>query len=192
MADQLATPQDLASLLDLDFEALPEAKKNRLTLLVECATAVVQAVVGQRIVAGTSTAVLPAPAGAYLDLPEWPVRSITSVSIDGAADSSWRLDGGRVWRRLTWRLQWAYPGSVAVTYEHGYPANSQGLQLARQAVLSLAAPVYGNPTGLVREQIDDYAAAYEAMATRMEASRFLKEALVAQYGRTADGVRIGG
>lgn len=193
MADQLATPQDLASLLDLRWDDLPPASRERLTLMVEVATAVVQSAAGgQRIVADTSTAILPAPAGRHLDLPQWPVRKVVSVSIDGAApDSLWKPDGARVWRS-TWRPHRSYPVEVAVTYEHGYPDGSQGLQLARKAVLGLAAPAARNPQGLTRRQIDDYAETYDVISTRLEASRFLKEALVAQYGRPAAGVRIGG
>ena len=79
---------------------------------------------------------------------------------------------------------------MTVTYTHGYPAGDQRLQLARSAVLSLAAGSYSNPTGAVREQVDDYSVQYEAMAARLEASPFLVERLRAQYGRPARSVRL--
>lgn len=187
MADMLATKEDLASLLERDDILITKA-----VMLIECATAVVQAVVGQRIVAATSTAVLPAPSGFHLQLPQWPVRSVLSVSIDGGSpDTEWRPDGGLLWRARGWRTRSGWPNDVAVLYEHGNPTGTQGLQLARSSVLSLASGVYDNPTGATRESVDDYTRAYEAMTARMDASPFLVKRLVAEYGMPAVSISLG-
>lgn len=194
MADMLATPADLASLLQRDVDTATA------TLLIEAATAVVQGVTGQRLVqAVDDVAVLDLDeydGGPYLTLPERPVTSVTSAMIGATAvtDYSTQLRRHRLWRANGWRSTLiAYPSQpsqVTVTYTHGYAAGDQRLQLARGATLSLAASVYSNPGGVTREQIDDYAVAYEAASARMEASTSLIALLQKQYGRPAGSVRL--
>lgn len=191
MADQLATLADLAAHLQVDVADLNPATG---TLLIECATAVVQAAAGQRIVEATSTVRLESGPDRWLWLPQIPVRSVTSVVLDGTALAAdgYRLRGHRLWRSTGWQTCVSPPSEVVVEYTHGYPADAQELQLARQAVLSLAAAAYRNPGGAVREQIDDYAVAYEAVSTRMEAAPYLRTSLRRQYGRPAGLIIVGG
>lgn len=199
MADQLATAADLALIPGVDPD-LSEATK---TLLIECATAVVQAVCGgQRIVEVVDDVVTldldGADGGLYLALPQRPVTAVSSVLIGSTAitDFTPQLGRGRLWRASGWRSTllahpMSQPSDVTVTYTHGYPEGDQRLQLARSAVLSLAAgPASGATAGVSREQIDDYAVQYEAMAARMEASQFLVERLRAQYGRPPRSTRL--
>lgn len=198
MADQLATPGDLAALLERDDLDLYKA-----TMLVECGTAVVQAIAGQRIVEVEDDEVTldldGYDGGLYLDLPESPVTAVSTVTIGATVvtDYTTQLRRSRLWRADGWRSTLlAYPGSqpstVTATYTHGYPAGHQRLQLARNAVLSLVSTVYGNPTGATREQIDDYAVAYEAISARMEAAPYLRQGLRRYYGRSAGLITIGG
>lgn len=194
MADMLATPSDLASLLQQDVDTATA------TLLIEAATAVVQGVTGQRLVQVLNDiAVLDLDEhdrSLYLELPERPVTAVTTVLIGATAvtDYSTQLRRNRLWRAYGWRSTLiAYPSQpslVTVTYSHGYAAGDQKLQLARGAVLSLAAAVYGNPGGATREQIDDYAVAYEAASARMEASTSLVALLRRQYSRGTGSVRL--
>lgn len=196
MADQLATPEDLASFLQQDLDLATA------TLLIEAATAVVQeAAGGQRIleVAG-DTATLIGTTDSKLDLPQIPVTAVTSVTLDGTAvtagaagsvPSTWRRIGNRLWRTDGWQSWIGEPSTVVVVYTHGYAAPHQRLQLARSAVLTLAAVPYGNPSGATQVKIDDYAEAYSAIAARMETARGLKSALRRQYGRGAGLVRVG-
>jgi hypothetical protein len=188
MADQLATPEDLASLLERD-----DVDEYKATMLIECATAVVQAAAGQRIVEVVDDEVVldldEHDRSPYLWLPERPVTAVDTVLIGGSAvtDYSTQLRRARLWRADGWRSTLVsyhdQPSTVTVTYSHGYPAGHQRLQLARAAVLGLVRGVYGNPEGASRVQIDDYAAAYDAIATRLEASPYLRDALKRQYGR---------
>ena len=68
-----------------------------------------------------------------------------------------------------------------------YPSGSQELQLARAAVLSLAARAYADaPSAL-----GDYQAAYEVAAAAMETSPQLRAALRLQYERRAALVQAG-
>lgn len=183
MADQLATPTDLKTLLgrtDLD-----DAK---CTLLIECATAVVQSAAGgQRIVdVADDTAVIPASASQYLSLPQFPVQSVASVSYEGTpmvAGTDYRLRGSRLFRRCGWSSCPLDLFEVTVVYGHGYPTGAQELQFARNSVLGLIRDVYDNPTGLKAESIDDWSATYTALSTHMDGSPTLRAALRRQYGR---------
>ena len=82
MADQLVTVAELASFLQQDVDTATA------TLLIEMATGKVQDATGQILIAGTCTAVIdvdvfdPCSTQAYeeyLDLPQSPVRSVSSV-----------------------------------------------------------------------------------------------------------------
>jgi hypothetical protein len=213
MADQLATPADLASLLQQDLDS------STATLLIECATAVVQQVSGgQRIVqvVGDSCSVL-STTDSWLSLPQIPVTTVTSVVLDGVtltANTDYKVFGDKLWRRFGWQnnMGWSWgwdwnwrpsyadngtpytgqePSLSVITYTHGYAAGSQDLQLARSAVLSLARSAYTNPSGVSSESIDDYHVSYNAMAAAMETTPFVKAALRKKYGRRAGLVRIG-
>lgn len=205
MADQLATPSDLASALEMDVDTATAI------LVIEAATAVVQeAAGGQRIlqVVGDTAAVV-VPTGQWLELPQRPVSAVTSVTLPdgtvvaaGTTTGTYRRIRHRLWRDIGWKRQptvglWPYglwlcdePGEVAVVYTHGLAAGDQGLQLARGWVLSLARLVYNNPTGASREQIDDYSVAYERAAAALEASPYLQKSIRRQYGRRAAMVQV--
>ncbi|GAA0738762.1 hypothetical protein Drose_04195 [Dactylosporangium roseum] len=213
MADQLATPADLASLLQSDLDL------STATLLVEMATAVVQqAAGGQRIIQVIGDVItLGGYSDSWLDLPQIPVTAVSSVVLDGATltpGADYRLIGNRLWRRTGWQASlgypwdWQYapswpsarvppgypvqePSTVVVTYTHGHAPGAQELQLARSAVLAIAKVGYANPSGAASEAIDDYSVSYDAMAGRMEAAPHLKAALAKKYGRRGGLVRIG-
>lgn len=195
MADQLATLQDLADAMQVPLASIPTATG---TLLLETATAVVQAVVQQRLVqvAGDSLT-LTGNTDSWLDLPELPVTAVTSVTLDGTALTSgieatnYKLRGNRLWRTDGWQTYVGQPSDIVVLYTHGYASGAQQLQLARSAVLSLAKGGFVNPSGVKSESIDDYNVSYQDMAAQMEASGFLKSALRRQYARRAGLVRLG-
>lgn len=188
MADQLCTPEDLASLLERD-----DVDTFKAELLVECATAVVQAICGQRIIEVVDDTVTldldEVDSGPYLVLPERPVTAIGTVLIGATpvTDFSKQLRRGRLWRPYGWRSYLlAYPSQpsgVTVTYTHGYPDGHQRLQLARSAVLALVKGAYANPTGATHLGIGDYNATYADLSAQMDASPFLATALKRQYAR---------
>lgn len=195
MADMLATPADLASLLGLE---LVDLDAPRATLLLECATAVIQAKVGQRIIEVVGDAVVldldGTDRGQYLVLPERPATAVASVAVGALPVSDYLLSRNRLWRASGWRSTLvaypAQPSTVAVTYTHGYPAGHQRLQLGRSAALSMARGSYDNTAGATSEKIDDYAVTFEAMSVQLEASPFLLDALRRQYGRPLGSVRL--
>lgn len=211
MADQLATPTDLAALLQSDVDT------STATLLIEMATAIVQqACGGQRIVQVVGDVLtMGCYSDSWLDLPQIPVTAVASVVLDGVtltANTDYKLIGNRIWRRYGWQANlgypwdWSYswahatippgypvqePSTVVVTCTHGYAAGSQDLQLARSAVLSLARSGYSNPSGASSESIDDYSVTFDAMVAQMDAAPHLKAALNKKYGRRVGLVRIG-
>ncbi|MFV2094830.1 hypothetical protein ACFHW1_04975 [Micromonospora sp. LOL_014] len=185
MADQLATPEDLASLLQQDLDAATA------DLLLDLATAKVQrAAGGQRIVEATSTAVIdvmPYSDDRFLALPQLPVRSVSSVTLNGVAITDWTLTAQQLWRLVGWNPLWWRPSQVAVTYAHGYTTGSQYLQLARDCTLSLARAGYSNPAGdLGGEAIDDYRAPRRAeVDARMQLTEDMRAAIADAYGTGA-------
>lgn len=196
MADQLATPEQLASALQQDLDA------STANLWVNAATAVVQnAAGGQRILQVVDdTATLLGTTDSWLDLPQIPVTAITSVTLDGTAltlgvagsgGTTYRRKGNRLWRGDGWQTYVGEPSDVVVVNTHGYAAGAQELEMARGSVLGLAKQAYINVSGASRERIDDYEVAFEAVAAVLEAAPNLKAALRRQYGRRAGLVRIG-
>lgn len=193
MADQLATPQDLASLLGLTWADLTATEQASLTMLVEIGTAVVQAEPRQRIVeVADDTVTLLGDTGSWLTLPQRPVTAVTSVELDGAAVTDWRRFGARLFRRDGWAASSCEPSTVDVVYSHGYPADDQGLQLGRGAVLGVVRDWAANPSAATSLKIDDYAETYSAMAARLEASPNLRNALRRQYGQRGGLAKVGG
>lgn len=184
----LATPEDLASLLQLDYAALPDETKATLLMLVELATAKVQrAAGGQRIVDATDTAVIDVEPGycdLYLPLPQLPVRSVDAVTVEGQPATDWRLANQMLWRPGGWS-HISRPTQVKVTYSHGYLDGSQWLELAKDACLSLAALGWNVPAGATSEAIDDYRVTYEDADARMVVSDRLRQAIADAYGVTA-------
>lgn len=192
MADQLATPEQLASFLQQDLDAATA------DVLLNAATAVVQAAARQRLVeVEDDTLTRIGTTEAWLWLPERPVSEVTSIELDGEAltvgdDLKEYLDAtGALWRACGWAACSWRPSTVVVVYSHGYPADDQRLELARGATLTLAATPYSNPSGASQVKIDDYAEVYSALAARMEAATGLKRALRSQYGRRSGLVKVG-
>lgn len=197
MADQLATPADLASLLQSDVDT------STATLLVELGTAVVQAAAGQRIIQVVDDTVTldldDHDGGTWLTLPERPVTAVTAVAIGATALTSpvgytAQLSRSRLWRSYGWRSTlinyYNQPSTVTVTYTHGYPVGHQKLQLGRAAVLGIVKAAYSNPAGATRITIDDYTEAYDVISAAMDASPSLQGRLQRQYGRPVGSVAL--
>jgi hypothetical protein len=158
-------------------------------MLVELATAKVQrGAGGQRILAVTSTAVIDVDPGhygeVYLELPQHPVRSVASVTLNGVLITDWRLSSQMLWRRAGWTTGWD-PSQVLVENAHGLLADDQALQLARDFTLTLAKAGWGNPTGATSQAIDDYKVTYAEADARMQLTDSMAAALRDQYGTSA-------
>lgn len=183
MADQLATPEELASLLQRDLDA------STANLLLNLATAKVQrAAAGQRILDVTDTAIIDVDADywdPWLGLVQFPVRSVSAVLLDGVAITDWFLRKQKLWRATGWRGSSSAPAQVAVTSAHGHLDGSQSLEFARDCTLSLAKMGYGNPDGVTSEAIDDYKVSYAEADARMQLTESMRMAIADAYGISA-------
>lgn len=195
MADQLATVADLASIVQHDVDTASA------TLAIEICTAVVQAAAdGQRIVQVVGdVATIVGTTERWLRLPQWPVTAASAVTLDGVAltvgvagsgGATYRLIGDRLYRGNGWQTYCGEPSIVGFTFTHGYATGRQELQLGRGTVLSLGRGLFENPSGVVREQLDDYAVAYAEAQAALDASPALKAAIRKQYGQKARMVRV--
>jgi hypothetical protein len=198
MADMLATVADLASLLQRDVLTINTASA---TLAIEVCTGVVQAAAGgQRIVrVAGDVLTLPGTTEQWLRLPQIPVVSVASVTLDGvtltagaagSGPATYRLVGNRLWRGCGWQTYCGEPSTVVPTFTHGLATGDQLLQLGRGAVLSLARGLFTNPDGTIRESIDDYAVAYASASAALDAAPSLRALLSKQYGPKARMVRV--
>lgn len=191
MADQLATPQDLASLLQLTYASLTAAQQATMAMLVEMATARVQrAAGGQRIVdieddEAVIDVIVNDGEWMWLDLPQYPIRSVSSVTLDGTAITDWYLRQQRLYRASGWVNSISPPSQAVVVWSHGYAAGSQWLQLGRDMTLSLGQLGYGNPGGATSESIDDYRVTYAEADARMHMTESMRGAIADAYGASA-------
>lgn len=191
MADLLATPADLASLLQQDLDT------STATLLLELATAAVQGATGQRLVqvVGDTATIWPTdPTDQWITLPQRPVTVVASAQVGTTPVTDWILEYNRLYRFTGWYSALAYwprqPNPVTVTYTHGWATGAQELQLARQATLALAAGAYTASPAVTAEQIDDYRVQFAEGAGAMSLTPFLRDALTRRYGRPVATVRL--
>ena len=186
MADQLATPQELASFLQLNYATLTAAQQATLLLLVELGTAKVQrAAGGQRIVQVTNTNTVidvTDPYDLFLALPQLPVQSVSSVKIDGTTITDWYLRRQMLWRAGGWMRSYSPPSQVTTTFVSGYASGSQWLQLGKDMTLSLGAMGWGNPGGATSEALDDYRVTYAEADARMQLSEYQQASIMDAYG----------
>lgn len=180
MAQQLVTPEELASALQSDLDA------STANLLIEMATGIVQAACGQLLVETEVSELVDITTPDYwLELSNKPIRSVDTVELDGTVITDWSLRKQKLWRAGGWLLSYSPPSQAEVTYTYGYPAGSQYLQLARLIALSLAQAGYGNPGQVQSEAIDDYRVSYADALARMELTEPMRMALINAYGTPA-------
>jgi hypothetical protein len=191
MADKLATPADLRTLLGEDSASLTDAEAE---LMLELATGAVQAAAGQDILEATETITLIGTVESWLSLPQRPVTAVSSVSLDGDTVTDYKRFGDRLWREDGWASSAYEPSEVQVAYTHGLASTDQRIQLARSAVLAIAAQLFSNPNGATGFSIDDYREQYSQSASSdiagLVPSR-LQKALRRKYGPRGRLVRIG-
>lgn len=190
MADRLATPADLASILQSSTVDASTAG-----LVLDLATGIVQGAALQRLILVEDDEIeLLGTTSAFLRLPERPVVEVTEVLLDGEAITDYEVRGDRLWREDGWQTEdTCTPSEVGITYSHGLADGDQDLQLARSFTLALAAGAYTSPGGgaIVTESIDDYSVRFAEGVARMELSKPMIAALRRKYGRRAGFVRLG-
>lgn len=209
-----ASPDDLAAILQRE---LTDAEETAALVLLEIATAEIQAELGQQITETVHTASIPGTWSRDLELPQRPVTAVTGVALDGVALASdgWAWNGRQTLRRGTSLVageadlddgdlddmgstgiagwHWGGPGAtVAVTYTAGYvnvPADLKGL------CLQVAMRTMSNPTGIRSEQLGAYQVTYTVPGTGQVFGALLTDTeratLRRRYGRTAGTLTAG-
>lgn len=176
-----ATADDLATLLKRTFTT---AERAQAELMLTGAEAYVRSVADQWIseVVGDVITV-DAPHSDVLWLPQRPVTSVTVVKVDSVVITDWRLRGSRLIRECPWASP-CDDHEVEITYTHGHGIESDGIELARSASLTLAAQEMSNPGNLLSHSIDDYTEVYRAKTGDSASGLgFLGKAIARTYGK---------
>lgn len=178
---------DLASAGDLLARKAPDDY----TYLLPAASSIVRGAAGSPIVETTSTVTITAWGDRALSLPGQPVRSVSTVLVDGVVVTDWLLtDSGTLWRRCGWGHE-DCPTNVAVTMVHGLPeAPASIVNLVCDLVIAggQSAADGGLDPRVVAEKVDDYSVEYargaEAVAGAMELPELTRRRLRAQFGNS--------
>jgi hypothetical protein len=158
-----ATTTDLALVLGREVDAEDPAALAAL----DAATAVVQAVTGQRLeaVAG-DTITLDGSGTRVLLLPEIPVTDVVSVSLDGteldSADYQWSADGYLRRTNAVWSNDLR---NVEVEYDHGFATIPT---IVVSITAKLAARMLDTPAAVRQETIGAYSVTYNAASLQAD------------------------
>lgn len=153
-----ATPSDLASFLQQDLDTAT-------------ATLVLTKVSGlfdsraRTHWGGTASTTFAKPGYGKRELvmPYHPLVAVSAVRVAGVtlSTSDYAVIEQSVFRRIGFGVPWRYPPDlVEVDYTYGYPGTVP--DDVASAVLESAALAYSNPSGAMREQIDDYTVQYQS------------------------------
>lgn len=157
--------EPLASLEDLDRFGIDYDGRDRQALsMLDSVSDAVRDAAGTPISATTATITIPGPTGRKLRLPG-PVRSVTTVAIDGAPVTDWTRYGSELWRTTDWTPAGHTPVPVTVTFTSGYdPVPADIVRLVCSMVAAgLAQDTQGGPgshRGLAYERVDDAQVGY--------------------------------
>lgn len=141
----LATPDELEQHLQ---QGLGEYRATAIDLLSQVSD-LARAVTGQQLTRGTSTVTIRGTSDSELRLPQRPVVSVSSVTVDGdvIAAGDYALIGDVL---LNWR-GWGHRGvPVAVTYTHGWVTVPTDI---KNVVLRAAGRAFKNPVGVLAEML---------------------------------------
>ncbi|WP_116248175.1 hypothetical protein [Nocardiopsis sp. FIRDI 009] len=183
----LATVTDAQNLgLVVPTEEIP-----LLEAYLAAASAAVRDAAGAPIGQTTSTITAEAEATQRLHLPGPPVTSVSSVTVDGAPVTDYRLTSGTLWRAGGWSSD-GTPRQVQVTYTHGLPEVPSDIvmlvcRIAAATLLAWRAETDGTglaATDIRQERIGDYSVTYggDGRITELELSDRLTRRLAKRFG----------
>lgn len=163
-----ATDDDLASRLGI---TMTDPQKTRATALLDLSSGLIRDVARQEIsLHEDDELTMPGTRSDRITLPERPVVSIASVTLDGsplAEGTDWYLRDNTIYRlahpavfplsgHYDRRLRgFGWPRkTLVITYTHGY-ADDDLPQLVKTTALEAAVRVWSNPEGLLSERVGD-------------------------------------
>lgn len=151
----------LAYLSDLDAMGIPTTDVALAQSLIDSVSEEVRDAAGCPITVTESTITLPGVNAQFIRVPGGPIRSVTSVTLDGTAITDHKIRDGRLWRRSGWG---DIDQDVTVTYLHGY--NDPPADITRLVCLMVAAGLaassdnFAGHRGVAYERGDDYQIGY--------------------------------
>lgn len=152
---EFATAEELAARLDL---SLTEAEKARAKSLLALASGLVQQVARQVIERVEDDQLIRrGTPESTIRLPERPVESVSSVTLDGEAlaeDESWYRDGNELTRPAGWGRA---SEALVITYTHGYTVIPDAI---KAVVLEAVVRVWVNPGSVSQEGYGSERVAY--------------------------------
>lgn len=165
----LAVPADLSDLLGVP--AYTGTKLAQVTRWLQAASDEIRSVLGQQITRNSTTAILPGVEDYWLELPQLPVVSVQSVTMNNAPVTDYRLIQNKLYRWFGWQDLFIIfePRTVSVAYTHGYvtvPGDLVTLccSLASVGMAQAATGTMGHIPGMTSEAIDDYKAGWDPAA----------------------------
>lgn len=178
----------LATVADLQARSIATADTMLVEALLAAASDAVREAAGTAINETTATVKVPTPLGRALRLPG-PVRSVSSVLLDGEPIADWSLRGDTLWRS-SWQCPSDIPGEVTVTYTFGLaevPADIVNLVCSLVAAgIAHAADGFEARGDLTMLRIDDYSEQYaqgaDAVSTPMELPDRTRRMLAERFG----------
>lgn len=186
----------LVTAADLSARGITIADPSQELALIASASGAVRDAAGSAITRSTATISLTGSTSKWLPIPVSPVRSVTSVKIDGTAISDWRLIDFRLWRRYGWGCLHE-PSVIEVVLDFGLdevPADI--VDLACSLVAAGAAATtnsYDPQRGVSSTALDDYRESRATGDTEVVSPMLLPEStrewLAARFG---GGVHVTG
>lgn len=154
----------LATTDDLTVRGISFPSVSRAEALLESVSAAIRDAAGCQISEQTSTITMWTEPSRRIELPSRPVTSVTSVLLDGAEITDWKLRGSSLWREIPWQCRGAIPSELTVTFTHGYTTVPEDIVhltcMLTAAALNAATDGFAGHRGLSGETIDDYQASY--------------------------------
>lgn len=190
-----ATPEDLATRLGVAFDP---GELLKVQAHLDDATAWLQAELGQLIEAGTATYTTRLREGP-LRLPQFPVRSVTEVLVNGVAVTNYDFIDQELHLADRWGVsdfgERTTFTDVTVTFDYGFtviPAELIGwcCVLASQSLDAAAGGYLGSPR-VRSEQIDDYSVTYVTNGSSMTLPPDVLSRLRSRYGAGAYVTGVG-
>jgi hypothetical protein len=184
-----ATIDQLSVRLGRSFDS---SEAPQVLALLDDATAYLRREIGAQVTTGVSTITLNVPMYATsARLPQWPVRSLDSVTINGTADTSTLLRDGSINRLYGFPLAPSADWSiVTVTYTHGLAAVPADLVswtcvIAANVLAQVGRSGTLSTSGVKSEAIEDYSIVYKDGADTLSLPEPVLARLRAAYGRGA-------
>ena len=152
----------LAYVTDVQALGIDVSNAALVQSLIDSVSAEVREAAGCPITVTESTIVLSGVREQFIALPGGPIRSVSTVTLDGTAVTDYKIRDNRLWRLAGWG---DIDEDVVVTYTHGF--DSPPADITRLVCLMVAAGVnaaadgFAGHRGLAYMSVDDYREGYQ-------------------------------